>query len=214
MNLLSAENITKTFTGRKLFSNASFYLQEGEKVGIVGINGTGKSTLLKMLAGLEEPDAGEITKANHAVIRYLPQMPEFGEEETVLESVLVTAHRKNQADASGEDYQMWNLESKAKSMLTRLGVYNFEEKTKNLSGGERKRLALVAVLLTPCDILLLDEPTNHLDADMAEWLEGYLKGFKGTLIMVTHDRYFLDSVCNRIAEIDKGSIYRKIIPVI
>ena len=207
MNLLSAENITKTFTGRKLFSNASFYLQEGEKVGIVGINGTGKSTLLKMLAGLEEPDVGEITKANHAVIRYLPQMPEFGEEETVLESVLVTAHRKNQADASGEDYQMWNLESKAKSMLTRLGVYNFEEKTKNLSGGERKRLALVAVLLTPCDILLLDEPTNHLDADMAEWLEGYLKGFKGTLIMVTHDRYFLDSVCNRIAEIDKGSIY-------
>ena len=207
MNLLSAENITKTFTGRKLFSNASFYLQEGEKVGIVGINGTGKSTLLKMLAGLEEPDAGEITKANHVVIRYLPQMPEFGEEETVLESVLVTAHRKNQADASGEDYQMWNLESKAKSMLTRLGVYNFEEKTKNLSGGERKRLALVAVLLTPCDILLLDEPTNHLDADMAEWLEGYLKGFKGTLIMVTHDRYFLDSVCNRIAEIDKGSIY-------
>ena len=216
MNLLSAENITKTFTGRKLFSNASFYLQEGEKVGIVGINGTGKSTLLKMLAGLEEPDAGEITKANHAVIRYLPQMPEFGEEETVLESVLVTAHRKNQADASGEDYQMWNLESKAKSMLTRLGVYNFEEKTKNLSGGERKRLALVAVLLTPCDILLLDEPTNHLDADMAEWLGGDLKGFKGTLIMVTHDRYFLDSVCNRIAEIDKGSIYsfRKIIPVI
>ena len=207
MNLLSAENITKTFTGRKLFSNASFYLQEGEKVGIVGINGTGKSTLLKMLAGLEEPDAGEITKANHAVIRYLPQMPEFGEEETVLESVLLTAHRKNQADASGEDYQMWNLESKAKSMLTRLGVYNFEEKTKNLSGGERKRLALVAVLLTPCDILLLDEPTNHLDADMAEWLGGYLKGFKGTLIMVTHDRYFLDSVCNRIAEIDKGSIY-------
>ena len=207
MNLLSAENITKTFTGRKLFSNASFYLQEGEKVGIVGINGTGKSTLLKMLAGLEEPDAGEITKANHAVIRYLPQMPEFGEEETVLESVLVTAHRKNQADASGEDYQMWNLESKAKSMLTRLGVYNFEEKTKNLSGGERKRLALVAVLLTPCDILLLDEPTNHLDADMAEWLEGYLKGFKGTLIMVTHDRYFLDSVTDRIVEIDKGSIY-------
>ena len=208
MNLLTADNITKSFTGRKLFDEASFYLQEGEKVGIVGINGTGKSTLLKLLSGMEETDAGEITKANHVVMRYLPQMPEFDPEATVLESVLVTAHEKSSiTSGEKESYEMWNMESSAKSMLTRLGVTNFDEKTKNLSGGERKRLALVAVLLTPCDVLLLDEPTNHLDADMAEWLEEYLKGWKGAMIMVTHDRYFLDSVCNRIVEIDKGKIY-------
>ena len=208
MNLLTADNITKSFTGRKLFEDASFYLQEGEKVGIVGINGTGKSTLLKLLSGMEETDAGEITKANHVVMRYLPQMPEFNPEATVLESVLVTAHEKSSITAGDkESYEMWNMESSAKSMLTRLGVTNFDEKTKNLSGGERKRLALVAVLLTPCDVLLLDEPTNHLDADMAEWLETYLKGWKGAMIMVTHDRYFLDSVCNRIVEIDKEKIY-------
>lgn len=203
MNLLTADNITKSYTGRKLFDEASFYLQEGEKVGIVGINGTGKSTLLKLLAGMEETDDGEITKANHVVMRYLPQMPEFDLEQTVLKSILATAHKHH----AGADYEMWNLESEAKSMLTRLGVNNFDEKTGNLSGGERKRLALVAVLLTPCDILLLDEPTNHLDADMAEWLEEYLKNRKGAMIMVTHDRYFLDSVCNRIIEVDKGKIY-------
>ncbi|MCI5620576.1 MAG: ABC-F family ATP-binding cassette domain-containing protein [Lachnospiraceae bacterium] len=214
MNLLTADHITKSYTGRKLFDEASFYLQEGEKVGIVGINGTGKSTLLKILAGLEEPDEGSVTKAGHAVIRYLPQMPAFDPDKTVLESVLELAGQHSAEDGhAGQDYtgeyvqEKWNLESAAKSMLTRLGVYNFEETTGHLSGGEKKRLALVAVLLTPCDILLLDEPTNHLDADMAEWLEDYLRSWKGAMLMVTHDRYFLDSVCNRIAEVDKGKIY-------
>ena len=132
--MIKTVNLQKIFKTEEVqtlaLNDVNIEVKEGEFVAIMGPSGCGKSTLLKMLAGLEEPDAGEITKANHAVIRYLPQMPEFGEEETVLESVLVTAHRKNQADASGEDYQMWNLESKAKSMLTRLGVYNFEEKTK------------------------------------------------------------------------------------
>lgn len=208
MNLLTVDNISKTFTHRKLFDDTSFYLQEGEKVGIIGINGTGKSTLLKIIAGLEEPDAGEVIRANNLVIRYLPQMPEFRAEDTVLESVLSYAKTGSTHKAEVlEEHERWNLESTAKNMMTRLGIYDFEEKTGHLSGGQRKRLALVAVLLTPCDILLLDEPTNHLDAEMAEWLENYLKNYRGTMVMVTHDRYFLDSVCNRIVEVDKGKIY-------
>lgn len=206
MNLLTVDNITKTFTQRKLFEQASFYLQEGEKIGIVGVNGTGKSTLLKMIAGLEEPDSGEIIHANNLVIRYLPQMPKLDPDAGVLESVLNYAADSAQ-NKNMEEHKKWTLESDAKSMLTRLGVTDFEEKTGHLSGGQRKRLALAAVLLTPCDVLLLDEPTNHLDSDMAEWLENYLKNDKGSLIMVTHDRYFLDSVCNRIVEVDHGQIY-------
>lgn len=208
MNLLTVDNISKTFTYRKLFDDTSFYLQEGEKVGIIGINGTGKSTLLKIIAGLEEPDAGEVIRTNNLVIRYLPQMPEFRAEDTVLESVLSYAKTESTHKAEVlEEHERWNLESTAKNMMTRLGIYDFEEKTGHLSGGQRKRLALVAVLLTPCDVLLLDEPTNHLDAEMAEWLENYLKNYRGTMVMVTHDRYFLDSVCNRIVEVDKGKIY-------
>lgn len=208
MNLLTIDNITKSYTDRKLLEHASFYLQEGEKVGVLGINGTGKSTLLKIIAGLEEPNQGEVVRANHVVIKYLSQMPRFDSDATVLESVLTSAdigstHKKSSAEAQAD----WNLESAAKSMLTKLGVTDFAEKTGHLSGGQKKRLALVAVLLTPCDILILDEPTNHLDHDMAEWLETYLKNYRGAMIMVTHDRYFLDSVCNRIVEIDKGSIY-------
>ena len=208
MNLLTVDHITKSYTGRQLFNDASFYLQENEKVGVIGINGTGKSTLLKMIAGLEEPDAGEVIFANHLVIRYLPQMPEFDPKASVMESVLSYArvgssHKGNVR----EEHALWDLESTAKSMMTRLGIYDFEEETGNLSGGQRKRLALVAVLLTPCDVLVLDEPTNHLDAQMAQWLENYLKGFRGALVMVTHDRYFLDSVCSRIVEVDKGKIY-------
>lgn len=198
MNLINIENITKAYTERKLFEHASFSLQDVEKVGVIGINGTGKTTLLKMLAGKEEPDEGTITIANHVVIRYLPQHPEFDPEMSSLECVL---------SGNVSDENRWTIESDAKAMMTRLGIRDFEQPAGQLSGGQRKRLALISVLLSPADILLLDEPTNHLDNDMADWLEDYLKKWRGALIMVTHDRYFLDSVTDRIVEIDKGSIY-------
>ena len=197
MNILSLENITHSYTERKLFDEASFYLHEGEKVGIIGINGTGKSTLLKIMAGLEIPDEGQVIKTANMMIHYLPQNPIFNEEDTVLESVQNMIHHH-----ANEDELV-----KAKAMMTRLGITDFEQKTSELSGGQRKRLALVSVLITPCDILILDEPTNHLDSEMAEWLENQLRGFRGALVMVTHDRYFLDSVTNRIIELDKGKIY-------
>lgn len=197
MNILSLENITHSYTERKLFDEASFYLHEGEKVGIIGINGTGKSTLLKIMAGLEIPDEGQVIKAANMMIHYLPQNPIFNEEDTVLESVQNMIHHH-----ANEDELV-----KAKAMMTRLGITDFEQKTSELSGGQRKRLALVSVLITHCDILILDEPTNHLDSEMAEWLENQLRGFRGALVMVTHDRYFLDSVTNRIIELDKGKIY-------
>ena len=215
MNLINVENITKTYTERKLFEKASFYLQEGEKVGIIGINGTGKSTLLKIRAGAEEPDEGSVTRAKHIVVRYLPQNPVFAPEKSVLENVLEQAV-KNFEMQGNEPVKMteglheadhWNLESTAKNMMTRLGITDFSKKAGELSGGQRKRLALVAALLVPCDVLILDEPTNHLDSTMADWLEDFLKNQKAALVMVTHDRYFLDSVCNRIVEIDKGAIY-------
>ncbi len=196
MNLLSLENITKSYTERVLLDGASFFLQEGEKVGIIGINGTGKSTLLKLAAGLEEPDTGSCTKANHVVIRYLPQTPEFDDSCTVWEHV-----EKKISETQ------WDMEGEAKSMLQTLGIVRLEQKISELSGGQRKRLALAEILMQPCDILVLDEPTNHLDHAMAAWLEDYLKRWRGSLIMVTHDRYFLDSVSNRIVEIDKGKIY-------
>lgn len=219
MNIVNLENITKSYTERKLFDKASFYLHEGEKTGVIGINGTGKSTLLKLIAGLETPDEGTVTKANHVVVRYLPQNPVFDPEKSVIESVLSECIRNFVGDASelnqntGIDTenvlleQHWNLESDAKAMLTRLGIMNFVQKTGELSGGQRKRLALVAALLVPCDVLILDEPTNHLDSAMADWLEEFLKKWRGALVMVTHDRYFLDSVCKRIVEVDKGTIY-------
>lgn len=198
MNLLTADHISKSFTGRRLLDEASFYLQEGEKVGVIGINGTGKSTLLKILAGLQEPDSGQVVTANHVVMRYLPQTPVFNPEMSVLQSVL---------EATEINEKIWDMQSEAKFLLLELGITDFEQKTKELSGGQRKRLALAAILLVPCDILLLDEPTNHIDHEMADWLENYLKNWKGSLVMVTHDRYFLDSVSNRIVEIDKGHIY-------
>lgn len=197
MNIINVENITKSYTERKLFDKASFYVGEHEKVGVIGINGTGKSTLLRIIAGQEEPEEGSVITANHIVMHYLPQNPEFDQNHTILETVLSTVNEK----------QQWANESDAKSLLMRLGMDDFEQRTGELSGGQRKRLALAAAVLTPCDVLILDEPTNHLDYEMVEWLEDYLRKFKGAIIMVTHDRYFLDSVCNRIVEVDKGQTY-------
>lgn len=198
MNLINIENLTKVYTERKLFDGASFSLQDGEKVGIIGVNGTGKTTLLRMIMGEEETDEGTVTTANHVVMRYLPQHPEFDPEKSSLECVL---------EGNVTDENRWSVESDARAMMMRLGIKDFMQPAGQLSGGQRKRLALISVLLSPADILLLDEPTNHLDNDMADWLEDYLKKWRGALIMVTHDRYFLDSVCNRIVEIDKGKIY-------
>ena len=201
MNLLTADHITKSFGERFILKDASFYLHEGEKVGVLGINGTGKSTLLKIITGQMEPDEGTVITANHVVMRFLPQNPEFEEGKNVLESIL------QDEVANDRDLENPALESKAKSMLNKLGIYDFSQPVSSLSGGQKKCVALVKLLLKPCEILVLDEPTNHLDHNMANWLEEVLKNFKGAIVMVTHDRYFLDSVSNRIVEIDKGALY-------
>lgn len=199
MNLVNVEHLTHTYTGRLLFDDASFYLDENEKAGIIGINGTGKSTLLKIIAGITEPDQGSVTTAKNLRMGYLPQNPLFGKGLSVLDAALPL---KN--DISGEQP---DFIPQAKSLLGKLGIKDLLQDIETLSGGQRKRIALVRTLLTPADILILDEPTNHLDGAMAEWLEEYLKNYRGALIMVTHDRYFLDSVTNRIVEIDKGKLY-------
>ena len=202
MNLINIEKVTKSYTERKLFDNASFSVQEREKIGIVGINGTGKSTLLKIVAGLEEPEEGLVTRANHIVINFLPQNPEFDGKKSVLDHVMDKIIMTDM-DAA----HRWSLESEAKSLMLKLGICDFNQLCGELSGGQKKRLALVAAVVKPCDVLIMDEPTNHLDYDMIEWLEEFLRNWKGALLMVTHDRYFLDSVCNRIVEVDRGSIY-------
>lgn len=198
MNLITMEHLTKSYTERLLFDDTSFSINEGEKIGLIGINGTGKSTLLKLAAGLEEPDEGTVIRGRNLTVRYLPQNPDFDPEDTVLAGVL-----KMQ-----EGFSLpWDIESQAKTMLTKLGIMDFEAKLGTLSGGQRKRAALAGVLLSTADLFILDEPTNHLDSEMAEWLEDYLKKYNGALLMITHDRYFLDSVTNRIVELDKGKLY-------
>lgn len=201
MNLLTIEHLKKSYTERLLFDDTAFSINEGEKVGLIGINGTGKSTLLRIVAGLEEPDDGSVVKGRSLYIRYLPQIPEFEPGETVLEAI-VRENKNEPHFASGEE-----LKAAARSMLNRLEILDGEAKIDTLSGGQRKRVALASVLLSTADLLILDEPTNHLDSGMAEWLEAYLKSFKGALLMITHDRYFLDSVTNRIVELDKGKLY-------
>lgn len=198
MNLLTIEKMTKTYGDRYIFKDADFSINENEKIGIIGINGTGKSTLLKIAAGIEEPDSGNITKGRNVHIRYLPQNPAFEEGSTVLYEVLKGNVRKDNE---------WSVESEAKAILNKLGIPDFDADIRYLSGGQKKRVALANVLLAPADILILDEPTNHLDNEMAEWLEDYLGKFKGALLMVTHDRYFLDRVSNRIIEVDRAEIY-------
>jgi len=222
MNIVTLENISKIFTERQVFDSTDFYLQEGEKVGVVGINGTGKSTLLRIIAGLEEADSGKRVIANHIVIKYLPQHPEYNPEDNIIDCI-VKGCRRNENDGIGlideagftdnsggyihSAEKIKDIETKAKTMLTGLGIYDFAQKAGTLSGGQQKRLALVETLLSDADILLLDEPTNHLDQMMTTWLEEMLKKSKKTIIMVTHDRYFLDLICNRIIEVDKGKIY-------
>lgn len=198
MNLLTIENMSKSYTERMLFDQVSFGINEGEKIGVIGINGTGKSTLLKIIAGLEEPDSGNITKGRKVRIGYLSQTPVFEEKLTILQNVVLNQKAE-------EEYR--NLEGEAKAMLLKLGISDVDAVPGILSGGQKKRVALVRTLLTPAEILVLDEPTNHLDNEMAEWLEDYLIKYRGAFIMVTHDRYFLDKVTNKILEIDKGSIY-------
>lgn len=201
MSLITIEHLTKSYTERLLFDDTAFSLNEGEKVGLIGINGTGKSTLLKIVAGLEEPDQGSVVRRRNLYIRYLPQIPVFTAGDTVLDAI-VRDNRNEPHFASREE-----IEASAKNILTRLGIYDFDEKVEHLSGGQRKRVALTSVLLSTADLLILDEPTNHLDSEMADWLEEYLKKFRGALLMITHDRYFLDSVTNRIVELDKGKLY-------
>ncbi len=198
MNIVTIEHLTKSYTERLLFDDTAFSVSEGEKIGLIGINGTGKSTLLKIVAGLEEPDQGTVVRSRGLDIRYLPQNPEFDPKDNVIQAVL--------KDNQGHDH-VWDIESQAKSMLNKLGITEQEALMGTLSGGQKKRVALASVLLSTAKLLILDEPTNHLDSSMADWLEEYLKKFKGALLMITHDRYFLDSVTNRIVELDKGKLY-------
>ena len=195
--LLSAEHISINFGSRQLLEDVNFYLNEGDKTGIIGINGTGKSTFLKVLAGAIEPDEGRISRNPNVQVSYLPQNPVMDDDATVLEQVLL--HFPAEFRALNE-YE-------AKTMLNKLGLPDFEQKVGTLSGGQRKRVALAAALIHPADILVLDEPTNHLDAEMTAWLEDWLRRFKGGLVMVTHDRYFLERVVNHITELSRGKLY-------
>ncbi len=198
MNLLTAKNIRKSFTDRELFAGIDFSVEDQDKTGIVGINGTGKSTLLQILAGIEEPDSGEVVKGNRVHVRYLPQNPEFPLGMTLYDYVVTTNKT--------EDNE-WSIAGESKEILNLMGFEDENVILDHLSGGQKKMAALAAALMASCDILLLDEPTNHLNSEMVLWLEDALRRRKGALVMVTHDRYFLDRVCNRIAEIDRGKLY-------
>ena len=195
--IVSIEHLEKVYTARKLFDDTACYIGEGEKLALIGVNGTGKSTLLRIMAGEESPDSGELIVRKGLQIRFLSQNPKFCEDETALSACLRLAG----GEAPGEDTVA------AKKLLAALGVTEPDLLCETLSGGEKKRIALAGVLLHPADLLILDEPTNHLDGETAEWLENFLKNFGGALLMVTHDRYFLDSVCTRILELDRGKIY-------
>ena len=190
------EHISKIYGDKVIFDDITCGIHQGDKIGIIGINGTGKTTFLRILAGLEEPDGGQVILQNGLRLSFLPQHPEFPEGETVLSYV---AGQKREED--------WTPETDARMVLNRLGIADHEEKIDHLSGGQKKRVALAAVLVNPADVLILDEPTNHLDNEMAAWLEEYLNAYKGAVIMVTHDRYFLDRVTNKILEISHGKIY-------
>lgn len=193
MNILNAEKINKTYGEKELFDCITLGVNDGDKIGVIGVNGTGKSTFLKIIAGVEFPDEGKIVKGRNVTIEYLPQTPTFLEDDTIISYVV--RGKKNSSEAQ------------AKSILNRLGITDCDADINTLSGGQKKRIALARVLVEPAEVLILDEPTNHLDNDMVIWLEDYIKKFKGELIIVTHDRYFLDNVTNRIVELDKGKLY-------
>ncbi len=234
MNLLSIENLAKSYGERVLFANVSFGVDEGDKIGLIGVNGAGKSTFLKTIAGVEPADDGKVTLGSGVRVGYLPQNPELDAGSTVLAQVfkgsspvmpLIREYEQALAHAgikAGDAEQQkrlialsqqmdaldaWQLESSAKAVLTKLGIGDFSAVVGTLSGGQRKRVALAGALVNPADILILDEPTNHIDNDMVAWLEQYLQSYKGALLMVTHDRYFLDRVATRIIELDKGQLY-------
>lgn len=228
MNLISAENISKSYSEKILINNINLGINEGDKIGLIGINGTGKSTLLKIIAGVEVPDGGRVITANSAKIEYLSQNPAFDGEATVLEQVfkgdnpvmkLIREYEEAVKDSSVSDERLmklthsmdamnaWNIESEAKAVLGKLGISDYNAKVGTLSGGQRKRIALAAALISPCDLLILDEPTNHLDNETIDWLEQYLNKRRGALLMITHDRYFLDRVVNEIIELDGGNLY-------
>ncbi len=207
MNILNIEHVSKLYGDKWIFDDISCGIQEGEKIGIIGINGTGKTTLLRIIAGTEEPDQGQVVRQNGAKLAYLTQMHEFPEEETVL-SYVVSGSASVKGNWGGTDAGDADImEHEARSMLNTLGILEHDAKMGTLSGGQKKRAALARTLLLPSDILILDEPTNHLDEDMIRWLEQYLRRYRGTVITVTHDRYFLDQVTNRILEISRGKIY-------
>lgn len=198
MNLLTMEHVTKSYTDRVLLDDVGFSINENEKIGVIGVNGMGKSTLLKVAAGIEHYDSGKISMGNHVKICYLPQTPVFEEGTTILKAAVA---------GNVDELNRWTIEADAKAMLNQLGFTDYEEKVEHMSGGQKKRVALVNALLTSADILVLDEPTNHLDNAMSEWLEEYLIQFRGAILMVTHDRYFLDRVASRIVEVDQGKLY-------
>lgn len=228
MNLITIESISKSYSEKALINDISLGINEGDKIGIVGINGVGKSTLLKIIAGIEKPDTGKITRGNSVFVEYLSQSPDFDPEATVMEQVfrgdspkikLVREYETALQEPEANSEQLlrlsvemdkingWSLENEAKNVLTKLGIYDFKAKMAVLSGGQRKRVALAAALINPSDLLILDEPTNHLDNSTIDWLEDYLGKRKGALMMITHDRYFLDRVVNQIAELNSGRLY-------
>lgn len=206
MILLSAEKVYKGYSERQLLDGCSLAIGEGEKIGLIGINGTGKSTLLKVMAGIDPPDSGIVTRAGGVRVAYLPQNPLFDGETTVLQQVMkgVAIDEERAKDAKviqqADEYQ-------CKSILNQLGLGDYEQKIAQLSGGQKRRVALACALAAEAEVLILDEPTNHIDSEMVDWLEGYLKRFQGALLMVTHDRYFLERVVNRIVELDHGKLY-------
>lgn len=195
--ILTLENISKSFGEKVLLYNINLYINENDKIGVVGVNGTGKSTLLKIATQTDEPDSGNVIKSNGVSIGYLPQVPEFASDVTVLEQVFL--------NSSSETKML--MEYEARTILNKLGITEHEKDVNLLSVGQRKRVAIAGVLVNPCELLILDEPTNHLDNDMIAWLENYLIRYKGAILMVTHDRYFLDRVSNKIVELSKGNLY-------